>query len=115
MYMGTTTKQRPGCSKTPIYVGIAMLAISAIIYFIVKNIESPHCQGNAGCIILIPAQLFPALPLIYGISLFVAYFYQKYNSNKKHCRDEDIYSLAFKIFVISGLVLAVIPWLLALL
>lgn len=114
MYMGTTTKQRSGYSRTPIYVGIAMLAISAIVYLIVKAIESSHCQGNAGCIILLPAQLFPALPLIYGISLFVAYFYQKYNSNKKHCRDEDIYSLAFKIFIISGITIAIIPWLLAL-
>lgn len=112
--MGTATKQRSGYSKTPIYVGIAMLAISAIIYLIVKAVGGSHCHGNPGCIILLPIQLLPALPLIYGISLFIAYFYQKHIANKKHYRDEDVYSLAFKIFIISGLVLAVVPWLLTL-
>ena len=112
--MGTAAKRRSEPSKTPIYVSIAMLAISVIIYFIVKKIESSNCSGNAGCIILLPAQLLPALPLIYGISLFIAYFYQKHISNKKYNRDEDVYSLAFKIFVVSGLIIAVIPWLFAL-
>ena len=97
-----TTKNR-----TPIFVASTLVVFSVLIYFVMKTIR--FCPpGNPACFLDF-VKFLPLFPFAYGVSIFIAYFINNY-SDPAGRKERNVYELAFRIFVILGIIAAILPW-----
>lgn len=86
---------------SPIYASISLVVISILLYFIINLITKSKCTGNAGCMIIMPIFASPYLLGSYGVSIIISFFIKK---NDKLFHDIGVYSLAFWLLLVIGLV-----------
>ena len=88
----------------PLYVGAAIIIVSIPIHFIIDALTASKCMGNAGCIIFTPLLVSPIALAAYGVSVIISFFIKK----GKKFQNMSVYSLAFWLILIIGLIILVI-------